>query len=133
MPRTVLVAGGTRGIGLEIGKRFAANGDRVVLTQRWGSVSDAEIVAEFDAIDAKRPTVIEADVARDEDTARLLDAIDTPIDVFIPNVCAAGRGTGEFHARTPKVWHASCTDAEIRRCDAIEIRPRADSHRGDVV
>ncbi|GAA4212064.1 beta-ketoacyl-ACP reductase [Actinocatenispora rupis] len=42
MPRTVLVTGGNRGIGLAIAKRFAKQGDRVAVTHR-GSEVDPEL------------------------------------------------------------------------------------------
>ncbi|MGA8114215.1 MAG: 3-oxoacyl-ACP reductase FabG [Actinocatenispora sp.] len=40
MPRTVLVTGGNRGIGLAIARRFAKQGDRVAVTHRGSEVPD---------------------------------------------------------------------------------------------
>ncbi len=40
MPRTVLVTGGNRGIGLSIARRFAKQGDRVAVTHRGSEVPD---------------------------------------------------------------------------------------------
>jgi 3-oxoacyl-[acyl-carrier protein] reductase len=39
-PRTVLVTGGNRGIGLAIARAFAANGDRVAITHRGSGAPD---------------------------------------------------------------------------------------------
>jgi NAD(P)-dependent dehydrogenase (short-subunit alcohol dehydrogenase family) len=98
--RTVLVAGGTRGIGRAIGLAFARAGARVVLTHRWGSVDPAELVASFEAAGAAAPEVVEADVAEAEDTRRLLAEVGERPDVFVANVCVVGRGDGTFSGRT---------------------------------
>ncbi len=96
----VLITGGTRGVGLATGLAFARSGAEVVLTHRWGSVAEADVHAQFAAIGAAKPTIIEADVAFEEDTHSLLSQLGGPVDVFVSNVCVAARGDGNFKART---------------------------------
>jgi NAD(P)-dependent dehydrogenase (short-subunit alcohol dehydrogenase family) len=99
--RTVLVAGGTRGIGRAIGLAFARTGARVVLTHRWGSVDPAELRTEFAAAGAAVPEVVEADVGEPADTRRLLEHVGAGgVDVFVAAVCVVGKGDGTLSART---------------------------------
>ena len=44
MPRTVLVTGGNRGIGLSIARAFAKQGDRVAITHRGSGVPDGDLL-----------------------------------------------------------------------------------------
>ncbi len=101
--KTVLITGGTRGIGLACGLAFARCGARVVLTHRWGSADEDALRAQFAAIAAPAPRIIEADVSRDEDTHNLLEALRSDhdaVDVFISNVCVVMRGEGPLeHTR----------------------------------
>ena len=92
-----LVTGGTRGIGLATGLALAAQGVQLVLTHRWGSVSEAELNEVFAAADLPVPVMLEADVVNPDDTKSLLDVIQKRfgrLDIFISNVCIAGRGNG---------------------------------------
>jgi NAD(P)-dependent dehydrogenase (short-subunit alcohol dehydrogenase family) len=97
--RTVLVAGGTRGIGRAIGLAFAREGARVILTHRWGSADAAELAAAFEAAGVRPPEVVEADVSDERDTQSLLEHVGGGVDVFVSNVCVVGRGTGTLAAR----------------------------------
>ncbi len=92
--KTVLVTGGTRGIGLAAGLEFGAAGANVVLTYKWGSASEDAIRAAFLERGAPEPTLLEADVSNEDDTQALLDAIAQKhdrIDVFVSNVAFAQR------------------------------------------
>ncbi len=94
--RAVLVTGGTRGIGLETALTFARAGARTILTYRWGGSED-DALARFSAEGLAAPRVIRADVARDEDTAALMEALRAefhPIDGFVSNVALATRVRG---------------------------------------
>lgn len=90
--RVVLVTGGTKGIGLGTALVFAGHGARLVLTHKWGSADEDELRARFAREDAPEPMIVEADVARSEDTARLFDAIAARhgrLDALVSNASAA--------------------------------------------
>lgn len=90
--RTVLITGGTKGIGLAIGLAFGRRGARVVVTQKWGSADPDAVRAAFAAAGAPPPTIVDADVARDDDAAAVMDAIAAhhpTLDVLISNVAFA--------------------------------------------
>ncbi|MBA3544866.1 MAG: SDR family oxidoreductase [Nannocystis sp.] len=101
--KAVLITGGTRGIGLACGLAFARQGARAILTHRWGSADEDELLAMFRATGGPAPMIVEADVSRDEDTRALLERIKAEhdaIDVFISNVCVVVRGEGPLqHTR----------------------------------
>lgn len=93
--KVVLITGGTKGIGLACGLAFAKQGAQVVLTHRWGSVEESDLLAKFEAVNAKPPLIFEADASHHKDTIALLDKIGEHcdgIDVFISNVCVVMRG-----------------------------------------
>ena len=86
---TVLITGGTMGIGRATALQFSLAGARVYVTCKWGSADLDELSREFESFGATPPRVIEADVSRDEDTQSLLEEISTcegGIDIFISNV-----------------------------------------------
>ena len=121
MPKPIaLAAGGTRGIGLATGLAFAKLGMDVVLTHRWASVDDSDIFAVFDAAGVARPRVFEADIADEDATDDLLDRIGRPVDVFVPNVCVAARGEGNFQARTLRQSLAYSAWPLLRYVEAME-------------
>lgn len=87
--KTVLITGGTRGIGLASARMFARAGARVVMTYKWGSADMDAIKQEFLAMPAPEPVLVQADVSVDEDTAKVMEAIAavaTGVDVFVSNV-----------------------------------------------
>jgi NAD(P)-dependent dehydrogenase (short-subunit alcohol dehydrogenase family) len=101
--KVVLITGGTRGIGLACGLAFARQGARAVLTHRWGSADEDALRAQFAALGAPAPLIVEADASREEDTAALLARVKEEhggIDVLISNVCVVMRGEGPLeHSR----------------------------------
>jgi NAD(P)-dependent dehydrogenase (short-subunit alcohol dehydrogenase family) len=101
--KAVLITGGTKGIGLACALAFAKHGARAILTHRWGSADEGEILAAFEKIGAPAPLILEADASQPKETkavmARIAEEHDA-IEVFIANVCVVMRGDGvENHAK----------------------------------
>ncbi len=90
--KTVLITGGTRGIGLETGLSFGKRGALCILTYRWGDHDDEAIYKLFSEQKAPKPILVQADVANNDDTIALLNGLKptvSKIDIFISNVSAA--------------------------------------------
>lgn len=90
--KTVLVTGGTRGIGLATALAFARLGASTVITYRWGNADEAAVRERFASIGAKAPLIVQADVAVKEDTAALLAEVKSKfgkLDVFVSNVAGS--------------------------------------------
>ncbi len=90
--RVVLVTGGTRGIGLAIALAFAQRGASTVLTYRWGSADEDELVRAFAAVGGATPLLVQADAGEDEDTDELIAEIKkhhAGVDVFVSNVAGS--------------------------------------------
>ncbi|TDD87671.1 SDR family oxidoreductase [Actinomadura darangshiensis] len=62
MPRSVLVTGGARGLGLEIARMFAAAGDAVAVTYRKGEVPDGLLGVRCDVTEEKEVAAALAEV-----------------------------------------------------------------------
>lgn len=91
-PSSVLITGGTRGLGKAIGLAFAQTGANVTLTHRWGSVDEDELVAEFTRQGVSAPYIVESDVSNSDDMQALMQQIHTKsgqLDVIISNVSFA--------------------------------------------
>lgn len=90
--KSVLITGGTMGIGLATGLAFARQGCRVTLTHKWSTADEDELRARFTDEGLPAPQVIAADVTQDEDTDALLDILRRQcesIEVFVSNVSMA--------------------------------------------
>jgi NAD(P)-dependent dehydrogenase (short-subunit alcohol dehydrogenase family) len=90
--RTVLITGGTRGIGLATALAFAAHGAQTVLTHAWGSADEETLRARVQAAGGPPPIVVQADIARSDDTAALMATIAgrvERVDAFISNASTA--------------------------------------------
>ncbi|MEM0987992.1 MAG: SDR family oxidoreductase [Pseudomonadota bacterium] len=89
MPKRFLIAGASRGIGLEMARQAKARGDRVIAMVRSANVASA--------LDGIADEVMVADVTDEASLARAADKSDTPIDLLI---CNAGvyRGRGGIDA-----------------------------------
>lgn len=87
--RSVLVTGGTKGIGRAIGLAFGRRGAKVYLTQKWGSADLGELIEAYAAAGAPRPVVLDADSSRDDDAAEAMRQIEPPLAALISNVAFA--------------------------------------------
>lgn len=90
--QVVLVTGGTRGFGKAVGLEFARCGAQVVLTHRWGSADEDDLLDEFRRAGGPAPWIAESDVS-DEDANRDLMASIADrfarLDVIVSNVAFA--------------------------------------------
>lgn len=94
---TVLVTGGSRGVGRATALAFGRLGAQTVITHRFGSISEDELFDAFDAVDAPRPLIVEANVADPEALDTLIEriaAVADGVDVFASNV-AYGQPVGK--------------------------------------
>ena len=103
--KTVLITGGTKGIGLATASMFAQAGAQTVLTYKWGSADMNAITEEFVGFGAPKPLFIMADVSVDEDTDKVMDEIakiSTGVDFFISNVgyAATMRSLDDYKKRS---------------------------------
>lgn len=92
--KTVLITGGTRGIGLSAALLFARLGAQCIITYRWGSEDEHTISDAFLKLGALAPILFQADAANTDDTERLLQSLKNDagvhqIDVLISNVSSA--------------------------------------------
>ena len=86
---TILITGGSRGIGAELVQQYAADGWDVIATAR----SDSDL-KELDGMD--NVTAMELDVAKPDSVAAFIDGVgDRPIDVFL-------NSAGVYGPRTPE-------------------------------
>jgi NAD(P)-dependent dehydrogenase (short-subunit alcohol dehydrogenase family) len=92
LPRTVLVTGANRGLGLETARQLAERGDRVILTSRdeaSGRAAAADLARRGRAVEYMKLDVTDpADVDR---IAGLFDE-DRPLDVLVNNAAVALNG-----------------------------------------
>jgi NAD(P)-dependent dehydrogenase (short-subunit alcohol dehydrogenase family) len=102
--KAVLVTGGTMGIGLATALAFGAHGAACTLTYKWGSADEDDVRRAFAEAKAPEPVMIQADAARAEDTARVLEAMRArhgQVEVFVSNVSQAVlvEGLGDYSPR----------------------------------
>jgi carbonyl reductase 1 len=92
MPRTVLITGANRGLGLETAKQLAEHGDNIILTSRdeaSGRSATADLVRRGLPVEYRKLDVTDStDVAR---IAATFDA-DQPLDVLINNAAVSLHG-----------------------------------------
>lgn len=87
--KTVLVTGGTKGIGLAVALQFAREGYQTIMTYNWGSADENEILRQFEAENLPLPMIRQADVISIEDTRALVREIQEcygKVDTLISNV-----------------------------------------------
>lgn len=90
--RSVLVTGGTQGLGRAIGLEFGCLGATTYLTHRWGSADEDELRAEFKGRGAREPYIVESDASDPDATRALLAHVQETtgrLDVIVSNVAFA--------------------------------------------
>jgi NAD(P)-dependent dehydrogenase (short-subunit alcohol dehydrogenase family) len=90
--RTVLVTGGTMGIGLETALDFAGRGAQCALTYKWGTADEDEVRRRFADKGAPGPLIIRADAGNADDTGTLMGELRGKwerVDIFVSNVSVA--------------------------------------------
>jgi NAD(P)-dependent dehydrogenase (short-subunit alcohol dehydrogenase family) len=90
--KAVLITGGTMGIGLATGLAFARQGALCTLTCKWGTADEDAVRGAFEDEGLPPPAIETADVSREEDTERLLEAMAArhrAVEVFVSNVSHA--------------------------------------------
>lgn len=95
--KSVLITGGTRGIGLATGLAFAARGARCILTYRWGSADEDDVKSRFAATGGPVPLLVQSDASSEEDREALLSSLRNEtgsIDIFVSGVTGATLVTG---------------------------------------
>jgi uncharacterized protein len=91
---TVLITGGSSGIGLELARCFAADGSRLVLVSRKGNALEA-LASELRKAHKIQAQVITADLAQPEAPARLLAHLQSAglkVDVLVNNAGFGAQG-----------------------------------------
>jgi 3-oxoacyl-[acyl-carrier protein] reductase len=101
---TVLITGGSRGIGLATAKSFAAEGCNLVISAR--NAAELEASAEILRGVAKSVTAVVADVTVPEDSEKLVEAAAAAhggIDILVNNV-GGSTGGRRLHESTDDDW-----------------------------
>ena len=101
---TVLITGGTMGIGLACALSFAAQGAKCVLTYKWGTADEDAVREQFARIRAQEPDIVRADAGNSDDTRNLMQHLKSRtngVGVFVSNVSAA-LIVGELKDYSPK-------------------------------
>jgi NAD(P)-dependent dehydrogenase (short-subunit alcohol dehydrogenase family) len=101
--RTVLITGGSSGIGRAIVERFARDGDRVWFTYRLGRERAREVVRQMAAEGIGEVTALEFDQGEWDSHLALTEQLPEPVDVLINN---AGVGSKTVERYAPADDHA---------------------------
>lgn len=86
--KTILITGGTKGIGLACGLAFAKMGATCVLTDCFGPEHGSQLLDQYSDIGAVAPIMVQADVSKTEDTDELMSVLaqrKMRVDAFISN------------------------------------------------
>lgn len=90
--KTVLVTGGTRGLGLATARAFAAHGAQLVLTYAFGTADEQDVTRQITEAGGPAPFIVQADITRADDTAALVAAVHErfgTVHAFISNASVA--------------------------------------------
>jgi len=84
--KSVLITGGTKGIGLATALAFGRQGAHCTITHKWSSADEAAILRAFESAGAPQPDIVCADVREDADTDMLMERMRSRcdrIEVFV--------------------------------------------------
>lgn len=138
MPRTLLVTGGSRGIGATIAHRAAAEGYDVAVTYATEREAAQRVVAEIET-SGRRALSVRADVAEEEDVMRAFAAVDAEfgrLDALVVNAGITGRFTrvDELDAATlQRVLAVNVTGAFLCAREAVRRMSTARGGAGGVI
>lgn len=122
-PRSVLVTGGNRGIGLAVARAFLAAGDRVAVTTRSGQAPEGLLAVQADVTDGAS---LDAAFA-------LVEAAHGPVEVLVAN---AGTTRDQLLMRMADEDFDAVVDANLAgawRCARRAIRGMVRMKRGRIV
>lgn len=135
MANTVLITGATSGIGRELAKWFAADGNRLVLAARAGDELN-QIKRELESRYSVRVTVIPVDLSSRDGPSLLIDTLDRnnmDIDVLVNN---AGFGLHGSFAQTPLHDELAMIDLHIRSMTILTkflLPPMVERRQGGIL
>lgn len=90
--KSVLITGGTKGIGLATALAFGRQGAHCTITHKWGSADESAIRRAFESAGAPAPDIVCADVREDADTEALMQRMRSRcdrIEVFVSGAAFA--------------------------------------------
>ncbi len=117
---TILITGGTKGIGLATVDAYVSLGSKVFATYLWGDTFD-EVEARYSECDNK-PIFLQSDASSEEATASLIQTIKeqtNKIDVFVSNVAFAPAFDKKYDYQSMKVALDHNTWPLINYCDSL--------------
>jgi NAD(P)-dependent dehydrogenase (short-subunit alcohol dehydrogenase family) len=106
-PRTVLVTGGSNGIGRSTVEHFARGGDRVWFTYRLGRGRAQDLIAMLAAEGHDAVEAFEFDQGNEESHARLLTSLPGPVDVLVNNAAVGSKTVERYAADTERARDAA--------------------------
>lgn len=103
--KSVVITGGTLGIGLATGLAFGRQGAKVTLTHRWGSADEDEIRRLFQEARAPEPRIVQADAGNAEEMLALFQELKSEherVEALIANVSFAlvVKGLADYERRS---------------------------------
>ncbi len=115
-PRTVVITGGSRGIGLATAKKFQLLGDRVIITYHNTEPSDIDKTPLGDSEDLYELTAIRCDIASTEDIDNLFSRTEKEFGACDVLVLAAGINDDSLLIRMSEEKWSKVIDTNLTSC-----------------